>query len=72
MNHEGELGSWLAVRSAARRAMALGEYDYKWSYKDNQGRHLDPTKTVGKQDWKSSPYYGKYKTLKTDYADYFR
>lgn len=33
MNHSVDendkaLGSWLAVRSAARRAMALGEYDY--------------------------------------------
>jgi hypothetical protein len=52
--------------------MALGQYDYEWSYTDKQGRQLDPTKTVGKQDWKASPHYGKYKTLKTDYADYFR
>ena len=55
MNHSVDknnknLGSWLAVRSACRRAMALGQYDYKWSYTDNQGRQLDPTKTVGKQD----------------------
>lgn len=33
MNHSADendknLGSWLAVRSAARRAMALGEYNY--------------------------------------------
>lgn len=77
MNHSVDknnknLGSWLAVRSACRRAMALGQYDYKWSYTDKQGRQLDPTKTVGKQDWKASPHYGKYKTLKTDYADHFR
>jgi hypothetical protein len=30
--------------------MALGQYDYKWSYTDGQGRQLDPTKTVNKQD----------------------
>ena len=28
MNHGGDEGSWLSARSAARRAMALGEYDY--------------------------------------------
>ena len=50
MNHDGNKGSWLAVRSACRRAMALGQYDYKWSYTDGQGRQLDPTKTVNKQD----------------------
>lgn len=76
MNHSidednKDIGSWLAVRSAARRAMALGEYDYNWQHKDKYGRHILPGQ-FGPQDWKFSPYYNKYKTLKTDYADYFR
>lgn len=76
MNHSADendknLGSWLAVRSAARRAMALGEYDYNWQHKDKYGRHILPGKS-GSQDWKFSPYYNKYKNLKTKHAIYFR
>lgn len=76
MNHsvdekDKNLGSWLAVRSAARRAMALGEYNYDWQHKDKYGRHILPGKS-GPQDWKFSPYYNKYKNLKTKHAIYFR
>lgn len=76
MNHSADkdnkdIGSWLAVRSAARRAMALGEYNYNWQYKDKYGRHILPGQS-GPQDWKFSPYYNKYKNIKTEYADYFR
>lgn len=59
MDHSKSAGGWLGVRSAARRAMALGEYDWNWEDKDKYGRHVQSS-IKGSQDWKSSPYYNKY------------
>ena len=39
LNHSKSAGGWLGVRSAARRAMALGEYDWAWKHVDRYGRH---------------------------------
>lgn len=60
MDHSKTAGGWLGVRSAARRAMALGKYNWQWESKDKYGRHLDPSIPVGTHDYKASPYYNKY------------
>lgn len=60
MNHSKNAGGWLGVRSSARRAMALGKYDWNWPTLDKYGRQVDHTQYKGPQDWKSSPYYQKY------------
>lgn len=60
MNHSQTHNSWLGDRSAARRAMALGKYNWNHKTVDKYGRHLDPNKPVGKQDWKSGMYLGNY------------
>lgn len=60
MDHSKTAGGWLGVRSAARRAMALGKYNWQWESKDKYGRHLDPNIPVGIHDYKASPYYNKY------------
>lgn len=60
MDHSKTAGGWLGVRSAARRAMALGEYDWKWNVKDKYGRHLQEGVTPGVQDYLA----GKYREYK--------
>ena len=60
MDHSKTAGGWLGVRSAARRAMALDEYDWDWKNVDRFGRQVDYTKYRGPEDWKASPYYNKY------------
>lgn len=60
MDHSKDAGGWLGVRSAARRAMALDEYDWDWKTLDRFGRQVDYNKYKGPQDWKSSPYYNNY------------
>lgn len=60
MNHSASANGWLGVRSAARRAMALGEYDWQPKKVDIHGRALREDMTVGQKDWESSPYYKKY------------
>ena len=60
MTHSKSANGWLGVRSAARRAMALGEYDWNWPSLDKYGRQVDYSQYKGPQDWKSSPYYNKY------------
>ncbi len=59
MTHSKSANGWLGVRSAARRAMALGEYDWDYPTVDKYGRQVDYSKYKGPQDWKSSPYYNK-------------
>ena len=60
MDHSKSANGWLGVRSAARRAMALGKYNWKWNELDKYGRQIDSSIYRGPQDWKSSPYYNKY------------
>ena len=60
MDHSKSAKGWLGVRSAARRAMALGEYDWDWKTVDRFGRQVDYTKYRGPEDWKASPYYNNY------------
>lgn len=55
MNHSKTAGGWLGIRSAARRAMALGEYMWDYKYKDSLGRHINPFKSHDK-DYMTSPY----------------
>lgn len=61
MDHSKSANGWLGVRSAARRAMALGEYMWNWKELDKHGRQINSSLYRGPQDWKSSPYYNKYK-----------
>lgn len=60
MDHSKTEGGWLGVRSSARRAMALGEYDWNWAEKDKFGRQIDSRQYKGPDDYQASPYYGKY------------
>ena len=60
LTHSKNAGGWLGVRSAARRAMALGKYLWGWDQVDKYGRQIDSTQYRGKEDWKASPYYRKY------------
>lgn len=60
MDHSKTAGGWLGVRSAARRAMALGEYNWNWAERDKYGRQIDSSKYQGPKDHQSSPYYGRY------------
>lgn len=60
MDHSKSAGGWLGVRSAARRAMALGEYKWNWPTVDKYGRQVDYNQYKGPQDYKSSPYFKKY------------
>ena len=60
MDNSKNSGGWLGVRSSARRAMALGAYDWEWPELDKYGRQVDYTQYKGTQDWKSSPYYNKF------------
>ena len=60
LNHSKTKDSWLGDRSAARRALALGKFKWNWKHVDKYGRHLDPNKPVGVQDWKSGLYLGNY------------
>lgn len=55
MDHSKDAGGWLGVRSAARRAMALGEYMWNYKHKDKLGRHIDPNKSSD-FDYENSPY----------------
>lgn len=55
MDHSKTAGGWLGVRSAARRAMASGNYYWRYPHKDRLGRHIDPTKS-NVLDYKNSPY----------------
>ena len=61
LDHSKSANGWLGVRSAARRAMALGKYDWNWNKVDKYGRQIDPSKYKGPKDWMSSPYFGVYK-----------
>lgn len=60
LTHSKTAGGWLGVRSAARRAMAQGAYDWKWDRMDKYGRQVDHNKYKGPKDYMSSPYYNKY------------
>lgn len=60
MNHSAKAKGWLGVRSSARRAMALGKYNWNAKRKDIHGRALREDAIVGKNDWEASPYYKKY------------
>ena len=62
MDHSKSAGGWLGTRSSARRAMALGKYDWDWEFLDKFGRQVDTNQYVGPNDYKSSPYYNKYKS----------
>ena len=61
LDHSKSANGWLGVRSAARRAMALGKYDWNWKQVDKYGRQIDKEKYIGPKDWQSSPYFGIYK-----------
>ena len=60
MNHSAKAKGWLGVRSSARRAMALGKYDWNAKREDIHGRALREDAIVDKNDWEASPYYKKY------------
>lgn len=60
MDHSKSAGGWLGVRSSARRAMALGKYDWNWKTLDKFGRQVDYSQYQGPNDYLSSPYYNKY------------
>ena len=60
MDHSKSANGWLGIRSAARRAMALGKYKWNWREVDKYGRQIDSSVYQGPQDWKASPYYKKY------------
>lgn len=60
MDHSKSANGWLGIRSAARRAMALGKYKWNWGEVDKYGRQIDSSVYQGPQDWKASPYYKKY------------
>ena len=62
MDHSKSAGGWLGARSSARRAMALGEYDWNWPTLDKYGRQVDYDKYKGPKDYLSSPYIGKYQS----------
>lgn len=62
MDHSKSAGGWLGVRSAARRAMALGEYNWKWNETDKHGRQINSTQYRGPEDWKASPYFNRYQS----------
>lgn len=62
MDHSKTAGGWLGVRSAARRAMAQGKYDWNWGTVDKYGRQVDYSQYKGPDDYKSSPYFGKYQS----------
>lgn len=87
MDHSKSASGWLGARSAARRAMALGEYDWNWPTLDKYGRQVDYNKYKGPKDYLSSPYIGKYQSgglvykpylpdnqenIETDYNEYWR
>lgn len=72
MDHSKSAGGWLGVRSAARRAMALGEYDWDWKEVDKHGRQIDSSKYKGPKDYLASPYYGKYQSGGLIYKQYER
>lgn len=61
MDHSKKAGGWLGVRSAARRAMALGKYDWRHKDVDKYGRQIDINTPKSPQDWTRSPYYNKYR-----------
>lgn len=60
MDHSKTAGGWLGTRSSARRAMALGKYNWDWEFLDKFGRQVDHSQYKGPDDYKSSPYYNKY------------
>lgn len=60
LDHSADLDNWLGDRSAARRALAKGEYRWNWQYVDKYGRHYDPNKKLGSKDWRRSLYLGNY------------
>lgn len=60
LDYSKNSGGWLGVRSSARRAMALGKYDWEHSEVDKYGRQIDSTQYKGRDDYKASPYYNKY------------
>ena len=60
LDHSKNARGWLGVRSSARRAMALGKYDWNWKEFDSKGRQINSTQYKGPEDWKASPYYAKY------------
>ena len=60
LTHSKSSNGWLGVRSAARRAMAQGKYNWSWDNLDKYGRQVDYNQYKGPSDWKASPYYKKY------------
>lgn len=61
LDHSKNARGWLGARSAARRAIALGKYDWDWKYVDKYGRHTSNGKRhKGAEDYLDSPYLGVY------------
>lgn len=61
LDHSKDAEGWLGARSAARRAIALGKYDWDWQYVDKYGRHTsNGEKYKGVKDYLDSPYLGVY------------
>lgn len=50
LTHSKSAKGWLGVRSAARRAMAQGKYDWNWNNVDKYGRQVDYSQYKGPED----------------------
>lgn len=50
LDHSKTVRGWLGDRSAARRALANGQYRWNWKYVDEKGRHYNPNIPLGSED----------------------